>query len=177
MGGTREERIEKILKARWSNLELILESIDDPHNIGAILRTCDAVGVGHVHLLYPEGKPPRLREIRSDSAASAAKWLKITKWTSIQELINHLRSKKLIIYVTALHPKGKPHYEYDLTKPSAIIVGNEREGISAELLSHADKIIAIPMRGFVQSLNVSVAAAVVLEEALRQRIIKSQGHK
>ncbi|MBD3281333.1 hypothetical protein GF391_01150, partial [Candidatus Uhrbacteria bacterium] len=95
MGGTREERVEKIMNARWSDLEIVLESIDDPHNIGAILRTCDAVGVGHVHLLYPKGKPPRLKEIRSDSAASAAKWLKITKWTSIQDLVQDLKSRNL----------------------------------------------------------------------------------
>ena len=171
MQGTRDERIEKVMQARWLDLELVLESIDDPHNIGAILRTCDAVGVGCVHLLYPEGKPPRLKDIRSDSAASAAKWLKITKWTSTKELIDHLKSRKLAIYATALDPNGKPHFEFDLTKPSAIIIGNEKDGVSTDLLSQADHIITIPMRGFVQSLNVSVATAVVLEEALRQRLV------
>jgi len=171
MGGTREERIEKVMKDRWLDLEVIIDNVDDPHNIGAILRTCDAVGVGAVHLLYPEGNPPRLKEIRSDSAASATKWLNITKWTSITDCIADIKSRNLTIYATALDPKGKPHFSYDLTKPTAIIISNEKDGITAELKSHADQIIAIPMRGFVQSLNVSVAAAVVLEETMRQRMI------
>jgi tRNA (guanosine-2'-O-)-methyltransferase len=171
LGGTREDRIKKVLANRWQDLELIIDNVDDPHNIGAILRTCDAVGVGAVHLLYPEGNPPRLKEVRGDSAASAAKWLNIKKWTSIPDCVTDIKSRNLTIYATALDPKGKPHFDFDLTKPSAIIISNETHGITKELKSHADKIIAIPMRGFVQSLNVSVAAAVVLEEAMRQRLI------
>lgn len=174
LGGTREERIEKMLANRWQDLEVIIDNVDDPHNIGAILRTCDAVGVGAVHLLYTEGKLPRLKEIRSDSAASATKWLNIYKWTSISDCIADIRSRNITIYATALDPKGKPHFEYDLTKPAAIIISNETHGITDELKSYADHIIVIPMRGFVQSLNVSVAAAVVLEEAMRQRITNHQ---
>jgi tRNA (guanosine-2'-O-)-methyltransferase len=171
MGGTRDERIKKVMADRWQDLEVIIDNVDNPHNIGAILRTCDAVGVGTVHLLYPEGNPPRLQEIRSDAAASAVKWLNIKKWTSIQECITDIKSRSLSIYATALDPKGKPHFKFDLTKPTAIIISNEKDGISTELKSHADHIIAIPMRGFVQSLNVSVSAAVVLEEAMRQRLV------
>ena len=170
LGGTREERIKKVKDQRFFDIELVLEQVDDPHNIGAILRTCDAMGIQTVHLLYPKSKPPRLSEIRSTSAASAAKWLTIKKWTSITECITDIRSREMTIYATALDPNGKPHFSYDLTKPSAIIVGNEKVGVSAELLPHADKIITIPMRGFVQSLNVSVTAAVILSEILRQRI-------
>ncbi len=172
MSGTRQERISKIMQARWSDLEVVLEAVDDPHNIGAILRTCDAVGVGRIHLLCPKGKLPRLKEISSDSAASATKWLNITKWASVAELIADLHSRELTLYATALDPNGKPHFKYNLTKPSAIIMGNEKNGISADLLSRTDHIITIPMRGFVQSLNVSITAAVVLEEALRQRMMR-----
>jgi len=174
LGGTREERINKIMRDRWQDLEVIIDNVDDPHNIGAILRTCDAVGVGVVHLLYPEGSPPRLREMRGDSAASAAKWLNMKKWTSIPDCVADIKSRNLTIYATALDPKGKPHFDYNLANPSAIIISNETHGITAELKSLADHIIAIPMRGFVQSLNVSVTAAVVLEEAMRQRISNHQ---
>ncbi len=173
LGGTREERINKVMSDRWQDLEVVLDNVDDPHNIGAILRTCDAVGVGTVHLLYPEGSPPRLREMRGDSAASAAKWLNIKKWTSIEECVADIKSRGITIYATALDPKGKPHFDYNLAAPSAIIISNETHGITAELKDLSDKIITIPMRGFVQSLNVSVAAATVLEEAMRQRMQNS----
>ncbi|MBU2566044.1 RNA methyltransferase [Patescibacteria group bacterium] len=171
LGGTREERIAKVKNQRYTDVELVLEQVDDPHNIGAILRSCEAFGIQAVHLLYHQTKPPRLSEIRSTSAASAVKWLTIKKWSSIDDCISDIKKRNLSIYATALDPNGKPHFAYDLTQPLAIIIGNEKDGISTELLSYADHIITIPMRGFVQSLNVSVAAAVVLSEILRQRSI------
>jgi tRNA (guanosine-2'-O-)-methyltransferase len=167
--GDRQERIARIQAQRWTDLELVLEQIDDPHNVGAILRTCDAVGIRTVHLVYPDSKPPRLTEM-ADTAKSAAKWLDIIKWDNVEACIQDLRKRSLSIHVTALAAEGKPQWDFDWTKPSAIVVGNEQSGVSPEFLESADGIVAIPMRGFVQSLNVSVAAAVVMEEALRQRL-------
>lgn len=167
--GDRQERIDLIKSQRWRDLELVLEQIDDPHNIGAILRTCEAVGIQTIHLVYSDSKPPRLAEL-ADTAMSAVKWLDIKKWESVAACVKDLKERGLSIRVTALASNGKPQWEYDWTKPSAIVVGNEQAGVSNEFLKAADGIVTIPMRGFIQSLNVSVAAAVVMEEALRQRL-------
>jgi tRNA (guanosine-2'-O-)-methyltransferase len=167
--GDRSERIEHVSSQRWQDLELVLEQIDDPHNIGAILRTCDAVGIKTVHLVYENSKPPRMAEL-SGSAMSALKWLEVKKWAKADECIEDLKKRGLKIKVTALAPQGKPQWAMNWQEPSAIVLGNESLGISAEFSKAADQFIAIPMRGFVQSLNVSVAAAVVMYEALRQRL-------
>jgi len=167
--GDRQERIAQVQAQRWLDLELVLEQIDDPHNIGAILRTCDAVGIRTVHLVYTDSKPPRLSEM-ADTAKSAAKWLDIKKWDNVTACAQDLKARGLRVHVTALATQGKPQWDFDWTKPSAIVVGNEQSGVSQGFLGASDGIVAIPMRGFVQSLNVSVAAAVVMEEALRQRM-------
>ncbi|MFA6099258.1 MAG: RNA methyltransferase [Patescibacteria group bacterium] len=167
--GDRPARIEHVKAQRWKDLELVLEQIDDPHNIGAILRTCDAVGIQTVHLVYENSKPPRMAEL-SFSAMSALKWLDIKKWQNVDECLADLKKRHLKIKVTVLAPEGKPQWDIDWREPSAIVMGNESLGISPAFLKAADAIVAIPMRGFVQSLNVSVAAAVVMEEALRQRL-------
>jgi len=167
--GDREERIKSIQDKRFGGVEMVIEQVDDPHNIGAILRTCDAVGIGVVHLIYEQSRPPRMSELKSTSAASAVKWLTIKKWHSAQECIADIKSRGIVVYATALSPKAISQYDCDSTRPSAIIMGNEKDGISPALISLSDHTIAIPMRGFVQSLNVSVAAAVVMYEVLRQR--------
>lgn len=166
----RTRRIKDVAARRFSDLHMVVENVDDPHNLGAILRSCDAVGVGEVHLVYTKGKPPRMRELRTKAAASAAKWLTITTWESVRACVKALRSRKLRILVTHVSETGMPQWAFDLRLPTAIVVGNEHDGVSPEFIEAAEGIMTIPMRGMVQSLNVSVAAAVILEEALRQRI-------
>lgn len=146
-----------------------MEQIDDPHNIGAILRTCDAVGIRTVHLVYEDARPPRMAEL-APSSRSALKWLEIKKWDKAEKCIEDLRSRNMSIRVTALAKKGVSQWDTDWKLPSAIVMGNESFGISKCFLDASDSTIVIPMRGFVQSLNVSVAAAVVMYEALRQRL-------
>lgn len=165
----RAAKIKKVEAQRQKTLVCIVESVDDPHNLGAILRTCDAVGVGEVHLVYPT-KAPRMRELRTNAAASAAKWLTIKKMTSMKTCISSLHRRGFNVLVTALADNGKPQWKWNLKGKIAIAVGNEHSGASQDLLRLADGVITIPMRGMVQSLNVSVATAVVLEEALRQRL-------
>ncbi|MEK7116364.1 MAG: RNA methyltransferase [Patescibacteria group bacterium] len=166
----RAQKISDVEKRRFASLAVIIERVDDPHNLGAILRTCDAVGVGEVHLVYPTSRGPRLRELTTKSAASAVKWLTIRRWTSVSSCVASLHRRTFIILVAALSDHGKPQWEWNLRRKIAIAVGNEHEGASPHLLRLADGVITIPMRGMVQSLNVSVAAAVILEEALRQRV-------
>jgi len=166
----REQRIATVMSRRQKDLQVILENVDDPHNIGAILRSCDAVGVGTVHLLYTKGKPPRMQELRTKAAASAAKWLEIKKWTSLDDCLAALNAAPL--YVATLSEKGKAPWELELASPCTIAVGNEHDGPSPELTDAADAIITIPMQGFVESFNVSVATAICLTEAMRQRIAR-----
>jgi tRNA (guanosine-2'-O-)-methyltransferase len=167
----RTRRIRDVASRRFPTLVVIVESVDDPHNLGAVLRTCDAVGVGEIRLVYP-AKAPRMRELRNNAAASAAKWLTLKRDGSISACVSNLHRRGFKVLVTALSEKGKPQWSWNLKSKVAIAVCNEHSGASADLLRLADGIITIPMRGMVQSLNVSVATAVVLEEALRQRISK-----
>ena len=165
----REARINAVLDHRQPTLQVVIENVDDPHNIGAILRSCDAFGIIDVHFLYTNKKQPRLGELRSKAAASTLKWLRINRWDSVAKLKAHLKKQKISLLVTSLGAKSKDPAKLDLTKPVAFAFGNEHSGSSKELMKAADAIVRLPMVGFVESFNVSVAAAISLHEAYRQR--------
>jgi len=167
-----EKRLKKICevaKARQHSLTLVLENIHDPHNVSAIFRTADAVGVPDVSLIYNYEKFPK---IGKKSSASAYKWVNKEKYKSVEECYNTLHQKGYVIYASTLADDSKDLYELDLSKKVAIVLGNEHRGVSKEAEELADERFLIPMHGFVQSLNVSVAAAVILYEAQRQRLFK-----
>ncbi len=166
----RIEKVEKVLRARQESLRVVIENIHDPHNVSAIFRTCDAVGVPKVTLLYNIDQFPK---IGKKSSASAFKWVEKEKYKSISECYSHLHSEGFKIYASALNEKSVNLYELDLTERVAIVLGNEHRGVSPEAAEAADETFMIPMFGMVQSLNVSVAAAVILYEALRQRTEKA----
>lgn len=166
----RKKKIQWVKDHRQPTLAVVLENIDDPHNVGAILRSCDAFGVGEVHLLYTAGhKSPPSRVLRGKSSAAAAKWLTIKKWDSVAKLAAYLKKKRMKIAVTRLTDKSVDPAEADLSKPIALAIGNEHEGVSDALAKKASLNLKIPMVGMVQSFNVSVAAAILLYEAFRQR--------
>jgi tRNA (guanosine-2'-O-)-methyltransferase len=165
----RISKMRKILKCRQLDLNVVCENIHDPHNVSAILRTCDAVGVQNVKLLYTKEIFPKLGK---KSSASAKKWIDTQRFTNPQELKKHLKSKRITIYATYLKEDSVSIFDVDWTKPSAVIFGNEQRGVSDEVLDICDQLINIPMFGMIESLNVSVAAAVVLYEATRQRLKK-----
>lgn len=162
----RQARIISVAAKRQPDLHVILENIHDPHNVSAIMRSCDAVGVPLVSLVYTLEKFPK---IGKKSSASAFKWVDRQKFKSIPECYGHLHSLGFAIYATTLVPGAKDIYEIDFTKPCALVLGNEHRGVSDEAAELADERVYIPMRGMVQSLNVSVATAVALYEAQRQR--------
>ena len=162
----RKQRMHQVLLDRQRDLTVICENIHDPHNVSAILRTCDAVGISTVHLLYTSEVFPKLGK---KSSASAKKWLEFRRHKNYDELHKLLKADKMTIYATHVNPSSQKIYEVDWTKPAAILLGNEHRGVSEQALKIADKTIYIPMHGMVQSLNVSVAAAVILYEAFRQR--------
>jgi tRNA (guanosine-2'-O-)-methyltransferase len=172
-----EKRINKIravVLKRQPSLKIILEDIHDPHNVSAIFRTCDAAGIPKVSLLYNIEKFPK---IGKKSSASAFKWIEKEKFKSVEECYKQLRLEGYKIYVSSISEGAKDLYEIDLTKKVAIVMGNEHRGVSKEAEDLADEKFYIPMYGMVQSLNVSVSAAITIYEALRQRTAKNMYDK
>ena len=164
----RVERIRSVLSRRQPGLTVIMENIHDPHNVSAVLRTCDAVGALRVELLYTTETFPN---IGRKSSSSANKWVERRKHKSVAACYRTLRQEGFRIYATRISPAATSLYELDLTGRVALVLGNEHRGVSEEAASLADKVFQIPMMGMIESLNVSVAAAVCLYEALRQRVI------
>ena len=162
----RVARVRRVLSLRQPDLRLVLANIHDPHNVSAILRSCDAFGVMQVHLYYTTEKFPALGH---KSSASARKWVDTRRHPNAAELIGSLRGEGLQVLGTAFDETARPLPEWDLARPTAIIFGNEHRGLDPELAALVPDRVYIPMSGMVQSLNVSVAAAITLYEAWRQR--------
>lgn len=165
----RRQRLEEVLKRRQPSLRIIIENVWDPHNVSAILRSADAVGVQTVHLLYTVEDPPDLGKAGKQSSASARKWLNFRLHRDAEECFSVLREDGFKIYASHLTRNSIMLGDIDFTDKVAIVIGNESRGVSEESCALSDGIYFIPMMGMVESLNVSVASAVSLYEALRQR--------
>jgi tRNA (guanosine-2'-O-)-methyltransferase len=157
-----------VLARRQPDLTVVLENVHDPHNVSAILRSCDGVGVLRAHAVYTIEEPPEGAFARQTSA-SAAKWVEVERHESLVDCYTRLRAEGFSILVTSIGPDSRPLYDWDLRQPVALVLGNEMRGVSAEARDSADGALQIPMAGMVESLNVSVACAVCLYEAFRQR--------
>ncbi|MCX6135004.1 MAG: RNA methyltransferase [Ignavibacteriales bacterium] len=166
----RIARFEYVLKHRQPDLTVVMENIHDPHNVSAMLRSCDAAGVWEAQLLYNSDAFPK---IGKKSSASAGKWVGRRKYKTVSECYGTLRSEGFRIYATRLDEKARSLYDIDLTQKVALVFGNEHRGVSDEAAEDADGMLQIPMFGMIQSLNVSVACAITLYEALRQRLLKN----
>jgi tRNA (guanosine-2'-O-)-methyltransferase len=164
----RQRRIEQVLRRRQPDLTIILEDVHDAHNVSAVLRSCDAVGMIDVHVVYVRETPPRKSFDRTTSG-SAAKWMRIHRHDSIERCFATVREAGMSILVTALTEEARDLHDVDMTAPVALLFGNEHRGASPEAIARADGAIYIPMMGMVESLNISVACAVTLYEAQRQR--------
>jgi tRNA (guanosine-2'-O-)-methyltransferase len=164
----RHARIATVLTRRQPDLTIVLENVHDPHNISAVLRSCDGVGVLRVHLVYSLEAPPAKAFARTTSAGSA-KWIEVHLHDSMPSCYAVLRAEGFSVLATALTAQSTDLYATNLRSPMAIVFGNEMRGLSVEAIEAADGAVSIPMMGMVQSLNISVACAVVLYEALRQR--------
>ena len=155
-----------MLAQRQPDLTLVLANIHDPHNVSAIYRSCDAFGVARVHLYYTNTPFPALGR---KSSASARKWVESERHRDKAALFATLRGQGMRVLATSCSPGARPLREWDFLGPTAIILGNEHEGVEEDLLAAADGSLYIPMHGMIQSFNVSVAAAIILAEAARQR--------
>ena len=168
----RVARLERVLQHRQPDLTVVMENIHDPHNVSAMLRSCDAAGVWEAQLLYNTDAFPK---IGKKSSASAGKWIERRKFKTVAECYGKLRSEGFRIYATRLDERAESLYDLDLTQKIALVFGNEHRGVSDEAALEADGLVQIPMYGMIQSLNVSVACAIILYEALRQRL-KRRGY-
>jgi tRNA (guanosine-2'-O-)-methyltransferase len=165
----RTEKIKQVISKRQPSLKLVLENIHDPHNVSAIFRTCDAAGISKVSLVYNSEPFPK---VGKKSSASAFKWVEKEKFNSIEECYNKLHTNGFVIYASFISKKSKNFFDLNYTKKTAIVFGNEHRGLSKEAVEMADEIFFIPMFGMVQSLNVSVSAAITIYEAVKQRLKK-----
>ena len=162
----RRARIDEVVAGRTRTLTVVLEAFSDPQNVNAVLRTCEAVGVQEVHVVEGPMKPyDRNKKI----SQNADKWLEVRRWRSTGECLAHLESRGFRVYATWLGQGAVPLRALSFAEPVALVFGNESRGVSEEALRRAQARFAIPMRGFVQSLNVSVAAAVSLFRAVERR--------
>lgn len=163
----RKERLLTVLNKRQPDITVVLENVTDPHNISAVMRTCDAIGVQEIYVLNT--KIGKHRKWGSKSSSSASKWLTIYQFTDAADCFEALRKKYGRILTTHLSGDAVSLHAIDFTRPIALIFGNEREGVSEEIREMADGNFIIPQVGIIKSLNISVACAVTLYEAFRQK--------
>lgn len=161
----RFHRLRSVLDRRQPDLTVLLEQVHKPHNLSAVLRSCDAAGVWELHAVAPE------REVRPASAVAqgTGKWVGVVNHPTVTEAAEALRERGFALW--AAHPgeRALDYREVDYTGPTALLFGQEKDGMTEEALELCDGRLVIPMEGMVASLNVSVAAALVLYEARRQR--------
>jgi tRNA (guanosine-2'-O-)-methyltransferase len=163
----RKAKLESVLAHRQPDITIVLENVFDPHNISAVMRTCDAVGVQDIYILNT--RIPRHKKWGSRSSSSAAKWLTIHQFTNLEECVAQLRSRYQRILTTHLSTDAVSLHEIDFTESIALVFGNEHSGVSDEMRAVADGNFIIPQVGIIRSLNISVACAVTLYEAFRQK--------
>ena len=163
----RRERLLSVLNKRQNDITVVLENVFDPHNISAVMRTCDAVGVQDIYVLNT--KIPRHKKWGAKSSSSAAKWLTIHQFTDAHECFAQLRRNYKLILTTHLSSDAVSLHSINFTQPIALVFGNEHSGVSDEIRALADGNFIIPQTGIIKSLNISVACAVTLYEALRQK--------
>jgi tRNA (guanosine-2'-O-)-methyltransferase len=169
MTSERTDRLTSVLNKRQDDITVVLENVFDPHNISAVMRTCDAVGVQEIFILNT--KIPRHKKWGAKSSSSAAKWLTVHQFDDAKQCFSALRTRYSSILTTYLGNDSISLHQLDLTKSIALVFGNEHTGVSDEIRELADGNFVIPQAGIIQSLNISVACAVTLYEAYRQKTL------
>lgn len=164
---TRERyaRVRRVLAARQTDLTVLMDNVHKPHNLAAVIRSCDAVGCLEVHSVLKEGKLSQ----KIASGAGAKKWVRVIDHDSTPKAIAMLQERGFRVYAANLSPRSVDYRALDLTQPTCFLLGQELKGVTPPALAAADGEVHIPMAGMVESLNVSVAAAIMLFEAKRQR--------
>jgi tRNA (guanosine-2'-O-)-methyltransferase len=169
----RSHKIKKVLSQRQCNITVVLENVQDPHNIQAVLRTCESVGIAEVYAVNNNGHMT-LDDYVTRASRSANKWVPIHYYDDVNSCMQAVRSRYSSVYAAYLNTASKNVYAMDFTTSIALVFGNERDGITNEMMSCVDGTFIIPQMGFIESLNISVACAVTLYEAFRQK--SAAGH-
>lgn len=164
MTARRMQRLAQTLDRRQPDLTVLLDEVHKPHNMAAVVRTCDAVGVGEVHAVARQA----FRVSRSPSAG-VARWVRLRYHPAVEEAVLGLQSGGFQVLATHRSAHSRDFRAFDYTRPTAFLLGAEKQGVSAAAAACADGHVEIPQVGLAESLNVSVAAAVMLYEAQRQR--------
>ena len=161
----RFKRIKDVLNSRIQDLTVLIEGVNKPHNLSAIIRTCDAAGVFQANFICNHSEVKTF----NSTAQGSQKWVKLNNHESYLSATNKLKKRGFKLYGTSLNENSIDYRDLDFTKNTCFVLGAEKWGLSKELTAQVDKSIYIPMHGMVQSLNVSVAGAILLFEAVRQR--------
>ena len=162
----RYQKIKQVIEQRQPDLTVVMENVHKAHNLAAIARTCDAVGIPEIHAVTEYEH----LSLSQDASSGSGRWVNVITHDTIQAAYSALKTKGFKLLVAHFDERAKDFREIDYTIPTAIVVGQELEGISEEAIAKADATIIIPMHGMVQSLNVSVATALILYEAQKQRL-------
>lgn len=162
----RYQLLQRVLNQRQPDLTVMMENVHKSHNLSAVLRTCDAVGVFAVHAVSDRGQVKTFRA----TALGSQKWVRLQVHSTTEEAIGHLKGEGFKVYAAHLSERAVDFREVDFTQPTAVLLGTEKWGVSDRAAALCDQHIVIPMVGMVESLNVSVANAVILFEAQRQRL-------
>jgi tRNA (guanosine-2'-O-)-methyltransferase len=165
----RRERFMSVLKNRQDDITVVLENVFDPHNISAVMRTCDAVGIQDIYVL--NNKIPVHKKWGIKSSSSARRWVTVHQFIEVEDCFSSLRKRYSTILATHLDKNAISLHQLDLKGSVALIFGNEQDGVSEDVRKLADGNFIIPQVGMIRSLNISVACAVVLYEAYRQKSI------
>ena len=165
MTDRRRQKVDTVLAQRQPDLTVLAERLHKPRNFSAIIRSCDAVGINQVHAVPGDDG----LAIHWNTSQGAEKWISVQPHESLEAACSHLRARGFQLVAAHLSDDAVDYRDIDYTLPTALVVGTELFGVSEEALALADRQVMIPMRGMTQSLNVSVACAIVLYEAMRQR--------
>lgn len=167
---SRKEKFLQILASRTNHFTIAMEDVYQLHNTSAVMRSCEVFGIQELNVVEQKfGK-----RIDTEIAMGAQKWVDINRFNSMQNCIDNLREKGYQIIATTPHNDSCLLHEFDISKPSAIFFGTERQGLSQEVIDQADGFLKIPMVGFTESLNISVSAAIIIQDItsrLRQSTI------
>lgn len=163
----RQKKILQVTRERCFDVSVVLENIYDRGNSSAVMRTGEGLGFANFHVIETFEKFKEANRVTQ----GADKWVEVKKWKSTAEAIQHFKKNKIRICVTSLEA-AKPIHEVDFSSPIALVLGNEKNGISKEILEAADERVIIPMPGFVQSFNISVAGALCLYQIFQSRLAK-----
>lgn len=164
----RFEKIKRMLDQRQADLTVIMEEVHKSHNLSAIIRTCDAMGVAYAHSVIPKGG---YRDF-NNTAKGAGRWVEVSQHQTVDQCFDVLRQQGKRIVCAHFSDKAVDYREEDYTQPMAILFGQELFGVTPEAAEKADGHVIIPMMGMTASYNVSVSAAIILAEAQRQRHAK-----